>query len=548
MAISSGSLISLGLSAKLQEPWSSESIVSSLNPEALVAIQKDFALLDPAVKVQILLSMLSLRKIQFVELRTELEELIKLAASDQDEWVQVMASMLRDVPAAGGMASLNLDAVNNETFSKTFSKIQKKVLEDGPPVACPLEYAYLSPSLVPEDAYKPPDPGKHFKFKEKPDLPTEVVKETKVTATRQTEAIPKPSLLPVRKNNILQTLKKSRQQRQRSPPRPLNQKPNPSTQTAFSTTRPSNAPVRPAGPLGARTTSHGQGAGGVGGERRGLQKTNRMKIIDMNEGELIRKQQEEAAVAALKERKSSVHPGDLPIGEAINGSSGVGLPSPRDGISKSVTLSSTAGPTVADVEKERKRREMVAQREAKAKEKEEKEKEKQQKKEDKAKEKDERKLARLASRAEDVSESTGGSKRRRLRHNDGASQGLQSADDENHLPMDDGLLSPRRSDVDSDSYSRTSSAHSSSQSTPLRSRSSMPSPSHPTLFSPSGSSLPPPLPLHPSLSSFPAPSQPQPPSFPSNAHHPHHQHHPTSWSPSVPSLLASYPSSSSSSS
>jgi hypothetical protein len=82
------------LSAKLENPWSSERLASTLSVPTLQQIKSRFAFLDTPIKLRLLFSFASLRKKLKDELEGEVHELLALGSEDEDEWVRVISKML----------------------------------------------------------------------------------------------------------------------------------------------------------------------------------------------------------------------------------------------------------------------------------------------------------------------------------------------------------------------------------------------------------------------------------------------------------------------
>jgi hypothetical protein len=93
------------LSAKLENPWSSERLASTLSVPTLQQIKSRFALLDTPIKLRLLFSFASLRKKLKDELESEVQDLLVLGSEDDDEWVRVISKMLevllKEGPAEG---------------------------------------------------------------------------------------------------------------------------------------------------------------------------------------------------------------------------------------------------------------------------------------------------------------------------------------------------------------------------------------------------------------------------------------------------------------
>lgn len=86
------------LTAKLEDPWSSEKIASLLTKDILIHIQAKFTTMDISLKLKLLFSIISLRKKPFKDLEEAILNIFQLAMGDEDEWVRILSQILRTLP------------------------------------------------------------------------------------------------------------------------------------------------------------------------------------------------------------------------------------------------------------------------------------------------------------------------------------------------------------------------------------------------------------------------------------------------------------------
>ena len=74
-------------------------------PEALAALAGGFAGLAPAERQRVIMSLLHLRKRAMEEKGDAIQQLLAAAQRDEDEWVALLATLLRDIRATGRLAT-----------------------------------------------------------------------------------------------------------------------------------------------------------------------------------------------------------------------------------------------------------------------------------------------------------------------------------------------------------------------------------------------------------------------------------------------------------
>ncbi|KAK2151638.1 hypothetical protein LSH36_356g05009 [Paralvinella palmiformis] len=167
MAVREGD-VALWLHNKLgstDDLWSGGSICSQLTRDKLLLIQDCFHNLQPHVKVKLLLSFLHIPKRNVEEWKEELEELIQTAADDTDQWVTMVAEILKSYPSTG---TLNSEIDENQTcFQDVINDLKKLVRRSHDSQMAPLECSYLSRNAQLSITGQVPQPVKHFALKRK---------------------------------------------------------------------------------------------------------------------------------------------------------------------------------------------------------------------------------------------------------------------------------------------------------------------------------------------------------------------------------------------
>ncbi|KAM7306085.1 putative negative elongation factor A [Ixodes scapularis] len=90
--------------------WSGYSICSQLNQDVLKNIRECFIDLQSQVKLKLLLSFLHIPRRNVEEWKVELEEILEVASADSDQWVSMLAELLRSFPSTG---TLNFNIEEN---------------------------------------------------------------------------------------------------------------------------------------------------------------------------------------------------------------------------------------------------------------------------------------------------------------------------------------------------------------------------------------------------------------------------------------------------
>ncbi|KAK9501517.1 hypothetical protein O3M35_012227 [Rhynocoris fuscipes] len=172
MATVRDSDISLWLHNKLgtsNDSWTSGSICSQLNNEVLRNIKDCFPDLQTQVKLKLLLSFFHIPRRNVEEWRTELEEIVEVAQVDSEQWVSMLAEMMKTLPSTGSLNTvINENEQNKRIFSDLVNDLKKLVRKQGDLNLLPLECHYLNKSALNSIVDQLPQPVKHFTLKRKP--------------------------------------------------------------------------------------------------------------------------------------------------------------------------------------------------------------------------------------------------------------------------------------------------------------------------------------------------------------------------------------------
>ncbi|XP_064480637.1 negative elongation factor A-like isoform X3 [Ornithodoros turicata] len=146
--------------------WSGYSICSQLNQDVLKNIRECFIDLQSQVKLKLLLSFLHIPRRNVEEWKVELEEILEVASVDSDQWVSMLAELLRTFPNTG-MLNFTIEE-NSSVFVDLCNDLRKLVKKHGDKNILPLECMYLNKHALTALVGQLPQPVKHFALKRKP--------------------------------------------------------------------------------------------------------------------------------------------------------------------------------------------------------------------------------------------------------------------------------------------------------------------------------------------------------------------------------------------
>jgi len=172
MATVRDSDISLWLHNKLgtsNDSWTSGSICSQLNSDVLRNIKECFPDLQTQVKLKLLLSFFHIPRRNVEEWKVELEEIVRVAQIDSEQWVCMLAEMMKTLPATGSLNTvINEIEQNKRIFSDLVNDLKKLVRKQNESGLLPLECHYLNKAALNNLVGQLPAPVKHFTLKRKP--------------------------------------------------------------------------------------------------------------------------------------------------------------------------------------------------------------------------------------------------------------------------------------------------------------------------------------------------------------------------------------------
>ena len=87
------------------DQWSSGGIASFLNGDVLRNIQECFVGLEAKVRLKLLLSFLEIPRRNLQSLSDDLQIIVNFGIEDEDDWVKMIANILKDYAYSGGVSS-----------------------------------------------------------------------------------------------------------------------------------------------------------------------------------------------------------------------------------------------------------------------------------------------------------------------------------------------------------------------------------------------------------------------------------------------------------
>uniref|UniRef100_A0A1B6FNQ7 HDAg domain-containing protein n=1 Tax=Cuerna arida TaxID=1464854 RepID=A0A1B6FNQ7_9HEMI len=151
------------------DSWTGGSICSQLNAEVLRNIKDCFPDLQTQVKLKLLLSFFHIPRRNIEEWRVELEEILEVAQVDSEQWVSMLAEMMRTIPTTGSFNDeISENDENRRIFSDLVNDLRKLVRKNVDLGMLPLECHYLNKSALVSVVGQQSPPAKHFTLKRKP--------------------------------------------------------------------------------------------------------------------------------------------------------------------------------------------------------------------------------------------------------------------------------------------------------------------------------------------------------------------------------------------
>lgn len=189
--------------------WSGYSICSQLNQDVLKNIRECFIDLQSQVKLKLLLSFLHIPRRNVEEWKIELEEILEVASADSDQWVSMLAELLRTFPNTG-MLNFNIEE-NSGVFVDLCNDLRKLVKKHGDKNILPLECLYLNKHALTALVGQLPQPVKHFALKRKPKsaaLRAELLQKSQDAASNAKRSTSSSSV-PIRCRGLTKTINDS---------------------------------------------------------------------------------------------------------------------------------------------------------------------------------------------------------------------------------------------------------------------------------------------------------------------------------------------------
>ena len=110
------------LNNKLEDSWSSEKISSYISSKLLELIKNKFIFLETPIKLRILISFLTLKKKNILEMKNEIQDIIQLSQKDEDEWVRIISLLIQYIIYQEKNKNNYLN-INHEVFKKTIEHL-----------------------------------------------------------------------------------------------------------------------------------------------------------------------------------------------------------------------------------------------------------------------------------------------------------------------------------------------------------------------------------------------------------------------------------------
>ncbi|XP_037076637.1 negative elongation factor A-like [Pollicipes pollicipes] len=151
------------------DTWIGGSICSQLNASVLRNIRECFVDLQTQVKLKLLLALLHTPRRNVEEWKVDIEEILEIAALDSDQWVSMLAEVMRTFPATG---NLNTDIgkmeENKKIFGDLIAELKRLVKKNLDLDLLPLECHYLNKAALVASVGQIIQPEKHFALRRKP--------------------------------------------------------------------------------------------------------------------------------------------------------------------------------------------------------------------------------------------------------------------------------------------------------------------------------------------------------------------------------------------
>ncbi|CAB3365682.1 Hypothetical predicted protein [Cloeon dipterum] len=171
------------------DSWTGGSICSQLNTEVLRNIKYCFPELQTQVKLKLLLSFFHIPRKNIPSLCPELDEILDCALTDPEQWVSMLAELMKSFPSSG---SLNTEITevedNRRIFMDLITDLQGLVKKQTDTGMLPLECHYLNKNVLHNYIGNLPPLTKHFQQRH---AASNVKKTTAVTIPLRSRGMPR---------------------------------------------------------------------------------------------------------------------------------------------------------------------------------------------------------------------------------------------------------------------------------------------------------------------------------------------------------------------
>lgn len=148
-----------------EELWVSSSVGGIIKTDTIDNIYRCFTVLTSTVKLKLLLGILHLPRRNLDEMKHTIDGLIELALEDTDQWVRLVADVVKTYPLRG---KLNLDLSSNTIAASVIDQLREKVNDANVFATLPLECQYVNKNALQSLVGSQPPPVRHFALKRKP--------------------------------------------------------------------------------------------------------------------------------------------------------------------------------------------------------------------------------------------------------------------------------------------------------------------------------------------------------------------------------------------
>jgi len=131
------------LAAQLAQPWTAERVSSALTSDVLKQVESKWSMIEPPVKLRVMLALVSSKRGTGKAANWDsIESLLNVAGQDQDEWVSVIANIVKTVTRNGSTPAIQHAQFKSmcTDVAEKLSKVPSAAMRDLPP----LESLYIS--------------------------------------------------------------------------------------------------------------------------------------------------------------------------------------------------------------------------------------------------------------------------------------------------------------------------------------------------------------------------------------------------------------------